>query len=161
VHVAGHVACAPSHAKGAHVGAPAVRAGLAPHVPVSGAQTSHGPSHGRSQQIPCAQWPVAQSASTVHPRPALRRHVEIAVQTSSPAQLSGSSADTTLTHLPPVPAHVSHAPVQARSQQTPSAQARVVHAASAAQASPSAAPEPTTRARMRVVPKPGEKSPSW
>ena len=35
-------------------------------------QDSHWPSQGLSQQLPCAQWPVPHSASTLHPSPMLR-----------------------------------------------------------------------------------------
>lgn len=100
VHEDGQVAFAPSHANGAHVGAPTDRARRGVQCPIGEEHVSHAPSHARSQQTPSEQASLAQSAPLAHCWPKFVRHVLVASQTLPSAQLSGSSAETTGVHLP-------------------------------------------------------------
>jgi hypothetical protein len=155
VHDVGHVVDVPSQAYGAHPPGPDVRALRRPHFPVKAAQLSHGPSHADSQHTPSAQCPLVQSELTAHPRPIFCLHSLVDEQIRSPEHVSGSSASTTLLHLPFVPAHVSQKPVHTRSQQNPSEHARVEQSSSFEHVAPGSAPDPMNRACTRALPTPG------
>ncbi len=100
LHADGQLELVPSHAYGAHVGAPTDRARRAVQWPIGEVHVSHAPSHARSQQTPSEHAPLAQSAALVHCCPRFVRHTLAESQTFPCAQLSGSSAETTGVHLP-------------------------------------------------------------
>jgi hypothetical protein len=138
-HDIGHVVFVPLQANGAQVGAPAERASRTVHVPGAEVHVSHGASHGRSQQTPSevtppapappgiAQTPDTHASAFAQVLPSFVRQAPAPSQVCSPVQVSGSSANVTLEHVPFVVAHDSHVPLHTRSQHTPSEHAREAH----------------------------------
>jgi hypothetical protein len=134
VHAVGQLALAPSQANGAQVGAPTERASRNVHVPGVAVHVSHGESHGRSQHTPSvalppgiAQMPDAHPLGFEQVLPAFVRQAPVPSHVLSPVQVSKSSSRVTAVQVPFVSAHDSHAPLHARSQQTPSAHERDAH----------------------------------
>jgi hypothetical protein len=158
VQLAGQVPPAPSQAYGAHVGEPVARAGLGVHVPRVVAHVSHAPSQARSQQMPSLEHtPEMHAAVSAQDSPRFVLHAPSGLHVPDVPQES-SSASRTGVHLPGVALHVSHVPLQLRSQQTPSVHAPDAHSMSAAQAVATALPNPSVRVFTRRLPSPALES---
>jgi hypothetical protein len=129
-------------------------------VPGVAEQLEQTPVQADSQQTPSAQKPVAHSSGAAQGCPGFFAHTPAPSQVIAPAQESGSSAPETFAHTPVWAEQAWQLPLQAASQQTPSAQKPEAHSPPAAQPWPSFERHAPASLQVRVpVHSPGSSAP--